>query len=342
LKVAINFHISSGPTGGGNSFVIVLRDYFHVQGHTLSTNLEEDDLDLIIIMDPRRKHQNMSFNVRNIVKYIRKINSNVIVVHRINECDERKNTRHMNDKLRAVNYIADSTIYVGSWLKNLNLRHSSSPRNFDKVILNGSDPSIYNPRGFTPWSGIGPIKLVTHHWSANLMKGWDIYSKIDSLLSYDYWRQKFSFTYVGNLPEGVRFQNSSHVFPKNGMHLAKEISSHHGYLTASINEPGGNHQNEGALCGLPLLYRDSGCMPEYCSGYGLSFNESNIEVKLIEFYERYNSIVKVMPSYPHTSTAMAKEYVDHFEYLLQNRDKIVSGRNLKKNLFSLYRLYFPI
>jgi hypothetical protein len=293
-------------------------------------------------MDPRRNHQNLTFDLRNIVNYMRKINPNVIIVHRINECDERKNTRHMNSKLRAANYIADSTIYVGSWLKKLNLRHSNSFKNLDKVILNGSNSSIFNSKDFIPWSGVGPIKLVTHHWSANLMKGWDVYSKIDSLLSDAYWGQKFSFTYIGNLPRGIRLQNSNHVLPKSGVDLAKEISSHHGYLTASINEPGGNHQNEGALCGLPLLYRDSGCLPEYCNGFGLAFNELNIEAKLLEFYERYNLLIKVMPGYPHTSNAMAKEYVDHFEYLLRNRNKIVSSRNLKKNLFSLYRLYFPI
>ena len=293
-------------------------------------------------MDPRRNHQNMSFNVRNIVEYMRKINPRVIVVHRINECDERKNTRHMNSKLRTVNYIADSTIYVGSWLKDLNLRHRNSSRNFDKVILNGSNTDIFNSKDFMPWSGVGPIKLVTHHWSANLMKGWDVYSKIDSLLSHAHWRQKFSFTYIGNLPKGIRLHNSNHVLPKGGIDLAKEISSHHGYITASINEPGGNHQNEGALCGLPILYRDSGCLPEYCEGFGLSFNELNIEVKLIEFYEKYNSLLKVMPSYPHTSSVMAQEYIDHFEYLLRNRSKIVSDRNLKRSLFSLYRLYFPL
>ena len=342
MKIAANFNVTSNPTGGGNSFVVALRNFFEFGGNFFSSNLNDFDLDIIMIMDPRSNHQNLSFSVRDIVNYIRKINPNVIVVHRINECDERKNTRLMNSKLRAVNYIADSTVYVGSWLKNLDLNNSNSRKDFDRVILNGSDPSIFNPKDFMPWSGIGPIKLVTHHWSANLMKGWDVYSKIDALVANDYWRQKFSFTYVGNLPTGIRLQNSTHILPMSGIDLAKEISSHHGYLTASINEPGGNHQNEGALCGLPLLYRDSGCMPEYCSGYGLSFNESNIEVRLIEFYEKYNSLVKVMPSYPHTSSAMAKEYVDHFEYLLQNRDKIVSERNLKKNLFSLYRLYFPI
>ena len=66
------------------------------------------------------------------------------------------------------------------------------------------------------------------------------------------------------------------------------MKKHHGYITASINEPGGNHQNEGALCGLPLLYSNSGCLPEYCDGYGIKFSKSNFENKLIEFFQNYS------------------------------------------------------
>jgi hypothetical protein len=124
--------------------------------------------------------------------------------------------------------------------------------------------------------------------------------------------------------------------------LAKELSNNHGYITASINEPGGNHQNEGALCGLPLLYRFSGCMPEYCNGYGVSFNESNFVDKLNEFYESYEVFSKQMSHYPHTASVMTANYLKYFNFLLENKKRIVSERDLKKNLINLYRLYFPI
>jgi len=295
-----------------------------------------------MIMDPRTNHQNLSFSIRDIIEYVRNVNPNTIIIHRINECDERKNTKHMNRKLRAVNYIADSTVYVGSWLKNLNLKHPNSRKDFDSVILNGSDATIYNSEKFIPWAGNGPIKLVTHHWSSNLMKGWDVYLKLDSLLSQDYWKQRFTFTYIGKLPKRVTLKNSNHILPLGGVDLVKKISSHHGYITASINEPGGNHQNEGALCGLPLLYRDSGCMPEYCNGFGVSFNESNLEDKLIEFHKSYDLLVNLMPNYPHTASIMSAQYLEHFNLLIRNRNKIVSERNFKKDLISFYRLRFPI
>lgn len=342
MKVSIPFLIADTAAGGGNGFVKSLASSLKKKGHTVVFNLESKDIDIILIIDPRWNHSHATYNSRDIAIYLKRVNSNALIVHRINECDERKGTKGMNRKLRIINYIADSTIYVGSWLKELDLRYRNIEKSFDTVILNGADAEIFNALSFKPWDGNGPLNLVTHHWSSNPMKGWDIYSKLDFLLSNNYWKKKFAFTFIGNLPKGVVLKNSNHISPIGGVSLAREISKHHGYVTASINEPGGNHQNEGALCGLPLLYRDSGCMPEYCSGYGISYNEDNLEAKLIEFHENYSSLVKLMPSYPHTASVMAAQYLKHFDYLIQNRSKIISERNLKKNLISLCRLYFPI
>ena len=36
--------------------------------------------------------------------------------------------------------------------------------------------------------------------------------------------------------------------------IAEELKNHHIYITASINEPSGNHHIEAGQCGLPILY----------------------------------------------------------------------------------------
>ena len=45
---------------------------------------------------------------------------------------------------------------------------------------------------------------------------------------------------------------------------------------------------EGALCGLPILYVNSGALPEYCNNYGLEFTKNN----LIEKIEQIATIQK--------------------------------------------------
>ena len=35
------------------------------------------------------------------------------------------------------------------------------------------------------------------------------------------------------------------------------------------------HHIEGIMCGLPIIYRESGALPEYCKSYGVAFKERN-------------------------------------------------------------------
>jgi glycosyltransferase involved in cell wall biosynthesis len=342
MKIAFNLKFTPQPMGGGNSFLDSLVTGLTAHGHEVYFDLKCDQLDIILILDPRWNHFNCTFTAKDILKYLSNVNNRVIVVHRINECDERKNTNFMNKKLRQVNYLADSTVFVSKWLQELDLVNVNSNHDFDIVIRNGADKSIYNQRNFQAWTGTGPLKLVTHHWSNNLMKGFDIYEKLDLMLGDENYRHKFTFTYIGNLPKKFKFKNSIHIKPLYSHMLAKKIKEHHGYLTASINEPGGNHQNEGAACGLPLLYRDSGSLPEYCENYGIMFNENNFELMLNEFRDRYSHYVKIMKFYPHTFDLVIESYIDYFNALIAQRARILSRDNrsfLNKNL---WRLYFPM
>ena len=98
----------------------------------------------------------------------------------------------------------------------------------------------------------------------------------------------------------------------NGLYIRKYDI----YLTGSLNEPSGNHHIEGAQCGLPLLYIESGALPEYCDGYGVSFNNLNFEIKLNEIIENYDLYLKKIKDYPNNSDLMCKEYLNVFEKVL--------------------------
>ena len=112
------------------------------------------------------------------------------------------------------------------------------------------------------------------------MKGFDIYQRIDELMATPEFKGRIEFSYVGNVPKGFSFKNARLVTPLDGVALAEELKRHHVYVTGSINEPGGNHQNEAGACGLPLMYRRSGCLPEYCEGFGISFDEHDFDAVL--------------------------------------------------------------
>ena len=173
----------------------------------------------------------------------------------------------MNFFLKLANYFADHTVFISSWLKSLDIYNKN---NSSTVILNGADETIFNDFHNIEWNKIEKLRLVTHHWSGNKMKGFDIYEKIDNMISSEKWNDKIEFTYIGNLPKNFKFKNINNILPMHGSKLSRELSKHHVYVTASSNEPAGMHHIEGILCGLPIVYKNSGAIPEYCKEFGIS------------------------------------------------------------------------
>jgi hypothetical protein len=324
MKIAIGHKIQTGPYGGGNSFVKVLAKALENIGHKVFYDLDEVDLDFIIMTDPRGRSPNVSFAARKILRHLKK-NPNAIVIHRINECDERKGTHFMNFRLRASNFCADHTVFVGTWLKSLKLVNSVSFGD-SSVILNGADVNVFNPSQRAEWTVNQTMKLVTHHWGGNWMKGFDVYSKLDDAMGSDKWRGKFELTYIGNLPKGFKFKNVRYLTPLSGFELASELKRHHVYITASINEPGGNHQIEGGLCGLPLIYRNSGCMPEYCDGFGVSFDGDDVFPAIELMMDKYPELSQKILDYPCTSDMMASRWIEMLNGLDANRGQIIANR----------------
>lgn len=334
MKIAIGFKLLDGPWGGGNRFATDLTDFLKARGHEVVFGLNDDEIDVVVLTDPRSRAPTVSFGAGAILRYLAVRNPNAIVVHRINECDERKNTRTMNRRLRQANYCADHTVFIASWLKELAVwgggRHS--------VILNGADKTVFHAQGHKPWDGSEPLRLITHHWGGNWMKGFDVYQMLDAMLEHEQWTGRLEFTYIGNLPKGFQFRNTKHLQPLRGDALAGELRAHHVYLTATINEPAGMHHIEGAGCGLPLLYRNSGALPEYCDGFGESFDgpEDFIEA-LARMMSNHDSWDSKISSYPNSANKMCLAYASLFEELVERRQEIINQRRLFRSLYHFLR-----
>ena len=119
MKVSIGTKIKDGPWGGGNLFAKNLKNYLLSNGHEVTFDLDDDELDIILITEPRKTSESSAYSHEDVRKYLRYVNPSSLVVHRINECDERKNTNHVNKYLKHANKIADGTVFVSSWIKNL-------------------------------------------------------------------------------------------------------------------------------------------------------------------------------------------------------------------------------
>lgn len=335
MKVSIGSKIVLGPWGGGNLFAINLSNFLLNNGHEVIYNLTDPDIDLILLTDPRsRRESSSTFNHYDIEQYKKYVNPNVKVVQRINECDERKNTNNINEFYLNATKVADHVVFVSTWLleiyTKIGLEKSKS-----SVILAGANSEIFNNQGFKKWDSVEPLKIVTHHWSSHENKGFDVYQQINELISKDRWKNKIEFTYIGNMNNKFNLNNTKLISPLAGDELATELKKNHLYVTGSINEPSGNHHIEAAQCGLPILFRNSGGIPEYCKGFGISFDD-NFEDALSEVYYNYDLYVEKLLHYPFNSKKMCKDFLNLFERLLDQKTEI----SQKRYFFMSYYIIF--
>ena len=208
MKISIGMKLQSGPFGGGNQFGHSLVNYLTSRQIQVEYDLKSPDLDLILLTDPRLHLSSCQYNHANILRYLLNVNPMAIVVHRINECDERKNTTGVNSLLREATRVADHTVFVSSYLKNLHLSQGMAV-NGCRVIHNGADRTIFNSDGHLKWDGKSKLRIVTHHWSNHWLKGFDIYKRMDELLSQPAFADQFEFTYIGRIPDNFSLTNST-------------------------------------------------------------------------------------------------------------------------------------
>ena len=69
MKISIGTNIKEGPWGGGNLFAKNLKNFLVKSGHDVYDNLLENDLDIILITEPRKTSESSAFthiDVKNI------------------------------------------------------------------------------------------------------------------------------------------------------------------------------------------------------------------------------------------------------------------------------------
>lgn len=314
LKIALSNEIKQGPWGGGNQFLISFKRYFEKKGAIVVHHLEEG-LDLIILINPKRSSG--TFNHVDIKKYKKK-HPGTIVIHRINETDKAKNTSHINRIRLKANRIADAVVFISKWVRDYYIQKGFDSFFPHTVIQNGPDERIFNSRGYKLWKRGVPLRIVTHHWSNNWMKGFDIYKYFDDILQDPWMRKRFQFTIIGRHPDSLSFSYTKCLPPMSGMNLAHELKKNHVYLTAARWESCGMHQLEGALCGLPVLYIDeSGGIVETCKGFGIQFTKKTFSVSLFKMLDQYRVIQPKMKNFSLTATNMVNQYGEFIGDLLK-------------------------
>jgi len=314
--LAVNMRPVRGPWGGSSPFVQQLRRFLGLRGWRVQFRLDPA-VDAILLIDPRDDLQSGTFGMREIRAH-KERHPGVRVVHRINECDQRKGSGFMDALLGEANTVADHTIFISEWLRDyFTARGFTTDRPYS-VIYNGADPAVFHPIGAALWDGSGPLRVITHHWSDNPLKGFDLYERVDALIA-DGALPGVELQVVGRWPASIRWRAALTHPPCAGHRLAGLLRGAHLYLTATRWEPCGMHHVEGAQCGLPLLYHeDGGGVVEAGRRYGIGFREdpaAALRAAAADLPGLRERVLRRMPS----GDRMCVEYATLLQGLLASR-----------------------
>lgn len=339
MKISFNIKFVDEAYGGGMSFARSLKAFLEDKGITVVNHLDDDDIDIIL-------HINITFTSAYsfYAAYLYKIDHpNTLIVHRMNDSGMHRSNILMTRLMITCCGYADYLVYISEWLRNL-MQPKLSSEKPSIVIHNGADAGIFNKSHSRNWDGKSKLKIVTHHWSSNYLKGHEIYKYLDELLDQESFRRKYEFTYIGKYPKNLKYKNTKLIPPLNNIALADELKKHDVYLTGARNEAAGMHHIEGALCGLPILYVNSGGVPEYCSEYGIEIHKENLQEALEQMRREYSKYRDKINNYGNTADAMNENYLKFFKGLLVKRkDFSQQVEALRRNPFcGFYKGYLHL
>ena len=269
-RVALNMRPAGTAWGGGSQWVAQMVRHLADRRYTVGFELRED-VDCIVLVDPR-PGPFVSFGPDDIARH-RARRPGTFCLHRVNENDARKGTDGMDRLLADANRVADETVFVSRWLRDYHAERWFDTRRPHVVIANAADPRIFHPLGGVRFTGEGPFRLVTHHWSDNWRKGFKVYQEIDRLIACGELPDTELWV-IGRWPRELTWKAARTFAPTHGEALAGLLRQCHAYVTASVWEPGGMHVVEGAQCGLPFIYHaDGGSTPEVAAPFGVAFRD---------------------------------------------------------------------
>jgi hypothetical protein len=296
MKFFINRKPVDGPWGGGNKFLTALIDIMKMNNHDVVFDLNSDDIDIIFCMDPRPNDNGIHY--QHMLDY--KNTNKIKILQRVGDLGTHGKPELFSIVKKTVE-TSDWIIFPSEWAKNF---LGFSGNNFS-IIKNKPKKIFHNFKSIKKIEK--PIKIVTHHWSNNPKKGFEIYRYIDENIKND---SDLEFSYIGRLPANLEFKRIKHIPPLVDTDIAKQLQNNHIYVTASQEEAGANHVLEAMACNLPILYDvNGGSINEYVSSAGIAFDgKINFFEKLKELIENYQDFKKSLENYTDTVDQTVQEY----------------------------------
>ena len=300
MKIYINREPVKGPWGGGNKTVTMLINHLQAQGHDVVYTLDTPDLDVLFCFDPRPN--NFGEWYQHLLNY-KAASPQTRIIQRVGDLGTHGKPKLTSLVKQSVK-LSDFLIFPSEWAKE----QSEFLGENGKVIHN-APLSVFHK--FKKESDLkkDKVELITHHWSDNPKKGFEIYKHLDENIIGD----RFGLTYIGRLPSNFKFKNATYISATgDNEFLAKRMSNSDIYFTASEEEAGANHVLEGMASGLPVVYhKNGGSINNYCSNYGIGYDSAEDVLEKLELaIDNFDELKSDTLKYDNIIENVVSEYAD--------------------------------
>jgi len=301
MKIYLNRIPKQGPWGGGIKTVNKLVERLQERGHKVVFSLEDRNIDIIFCIDPRPNHLGEWYqdflNYRNIFPTAK-------IIQRVGDLGTHSKPELTELVKQTLNF-SDHFIFPSEWAHQW-----IGFKGENKDVIHNAPMPIFHKNKRENFSPLKRPRIVTHHWSMNPKKGFDIYQDLEDHCNLT---NEFEFTYIGRLPEHVNIKN--HILPLDAISLAKQLPGHDIYLTASIEEAGANHVLEAMASGLPVIYRsEGGSIKDYCENYGEKFESfEELLLQLRSMNSNYKNYKEKVLSYDNINDKVVDKYIEIME-----------------------------
>ena len=341
-KIFINFKPDNSiPYGGGNISVFYIVSEFtkRFSDFDVTYSLEEG-IDIYLLIDVNKDRKFKKFGIEPIVEHRNTVNKSAKIIARINDCDITRNVTNITSremKIKKFHNEINCYIYNSHFIKDYYLNKFEDLRQKNHcVIVNGCDQKLFILKEKEIKN---TVKIVTHHWSPNLNKGYETY--------FNLWKHckqttELEFVFIGkHVPD--MFKDVNIIGPYAKEELVNALNDCHVYITDSRYDSCPNHVLEAISCGLPILYSNvDGGARELCQMSDLPIGEmysnfNDLLVKLEKIRNNYGTYVNNIKTSKHifkTDNCVRSYY----NYILKNcvEDTYCNFSKIKKQCVKIF------
>jgi glycosyltransferase involved in cell wall biosynthesis len=242
------------PEGGMYTFVGNFIAWLERTGRAYTQNLDSD-YDVLFV--------NSWVISPEIVRRIKRDRAALRVAHRVDGAAVDYGSNPASDPVQArVNLYADVTIFQSHYSKFSTREKYRVIANDGPVVYNPVDIALFDPQGPKIALPTGTPLVACASWSVNERKGtW----RVDELAAE---HPDFTFVLCGRFDAVASRPNVVRLGHLPRQQMAEALRSCDVFLNLSENDPCPNVVLEALASGLPVLYRDSGGVPELVADCG--------------------------------------------------------------------------